>query len=96
MLSNLLHTSLFFPKILSNPLLTAVAHPKHALIIPLLLLHHLSISAGPTDLIQRNDYWLPDNLVPVNYNLSLMVNMQSCKMSQIWQICLCKSIGKLG
>ena len=43
--------------------------------IPLLMLHQLSVSAGSADLIKRNDYWLPDNVVPVNYNISLLVNM---------------------
>ena len=68
-----LHTSLLFPLILSsNPLLSG-AQPKHAL-VPLLF-HQLSVSVGPADLIQRNDYWLPDNVEPVNYNLRLLVNM---------------------
>ena len=69
-----LHNCLLFPLILSlNPLLLTVAQPKQAL-IPLLL-HQLSVSAGPEDSIQRNDYWLPDDVVPVNYNLRLLVNM---------------------
>ena len=72
--SNILHTSLVFPIILTNHLPT-VARLHHALMIPLVL-HQLSVSAGPADLIQRNDYWLPDNVVPVNYNLRLMVNME--------------------
>ena len=69
-----LHKCLLFPLILSfNPLLLTVAQPKQAL-IPLLL-HQLSVSAGPEDHIERNDYWLPDDVVPVNYNLRLLVNM---------------------
>ena len=69
-----LHKCLLFPLILSfNTLLLTVAQPKQAL-IPLLL-HQLSVSAGPEDHIERNDYWLPDDVVPVNYNLRLLVNM---------------------
>ena len=49
------------------------AHLQHAL-IPLVL-HQLSVSADPANLIKRNDYWLPDNVVPINYNISLLVNM---------------------
>ena len=68
----LLHICLFLP--FSSPLLTG-AHLHHAL-IPLVL-HQLPVAAAdPADLIQRNDYWLPDDVVPVNYNLSLLVNMK--------------------
>ena len=70
-----LHTSLLFPLILSsNPLLLGGVQPKHALV--LLVLHQLSVSAGPADLIQRNDFWLPDDVVPVKYNLRLLVDME--------------------
>ena len=42
-----------------------------------LLCQFYSLSdGGPTDAIPRNDYWLPDNLVPTTYNLSLLVNME--------------------
>ena len=72
---SILHPGLFLP--FSNPLPTAAGHPEHAL---LLLLLQLSVSAaaagGPANLIQRNDFWLPDDVVPVNYNLSLLVNME--------------------
>ena len=43
------------------------------------MLHQVSeVSAAgqQADLIKRNDYWLPDNVVPVNYNISLLVNME--------------------
>ena len=42
-----------------------------------LLCQFYSLSdGGPADAIPRNDYWLPDNLVPTTYNLSLLVNME--------------------
>ena len=42
-----------------------------------LLCQFYSLSdSGPADAIPRNDYWLPDNLVPTTYNLSLLVNME--------------------
>ena len=42
-----------------------------------LLCQFYSLSdGGPADAILRNDYWLPDNLVPTTYNLSLLVNME--------------------
>ena len=70
---------LLFPFLLSNPSPTQVqAHLQHAL-IPLLVLHQLSVSAGSADLIKRNDYWLPDNVVPINYNISLLVNMKELR-----------------
>ena len=65
---------LLYPFILSSRLLTVGNYPKHALIS--LLLHQLSVLTGPADLIQRNDYWLPDDVVPVNYNLRLLVDME--------------------
>ena len=69
---------LIFPFLLSNPSQPqAQAHLQHAL-IPLVL-HQLSVSAGSADLIKRNDYWLPDNVVPVNYNISLLVNMKELR-----------------
>ena len=72
-MASIIHTALFLPFLISNPALTK-GHLYQAL-IPLVL-HHLSVSAGPADLIQQNDYWLPDDLVPVNYNLTLLVNME--------------------
>ena len=70
-----LHTSLLFPLILSsNPLPLGGVQPKHALVT--LVLHQLSVSADPADLIQRNDFWLPDDVVPVKYNLRLLVDME--------------------
>ena len=42
-----------------------------------LLCQFYSLSdSGPADAIPINDYWLPDNLVPTTYNLSLLVNME--------------------
>ena len=73
MLSSILYIVLLFTPFLLSNLPRTLAHPQHAL-IPLVLLHQVS-AAGQADLIKRNDYWLPDNVVPVNYNISLLVNM---------------------
>ena len=77
-MSSYLHSSLLFLLSIIDPLLLAVSHiSKHAL-VSFLLLQHLSVSAVDpvADLIQRNDYWLPDDVEPVNYNLSLLVDME--------------------
>ena len=74
MLSSILYIALLFPPFLLSNLPTTLAHPQCSL-IPLVLLHQVSAS-GQADLIKRNDYWLPDNVVPVNYNISLLVNME--------------------
>ena len=50
---------------------------KTAFLSLFLLCQFYSLSdGGPADAIPRNDYWLPDNLVPTTYNLSLLVNME--------------------
>ena len=75
-MSSNLHSSLLFLLILST--INTVAHiSKHAL-VSFFLIQQLSVSAVDpvADLIQRNDYWLPDDVEPVNYNLSLLVNME--------------------
>ena len=76
MLSSILPIRLLLPSLLLLNPPPNLAQPHHAL-IPLLVVHQLSVSAaGGADLVKRNDYWLPDNVVPVNYNISLLVNME--------------------
>ena len=76
MLISILPISLLLPSLLLLNPPPNLAQPHHAL-IPLLVVHQLSVSAaGGADLVKQNDYWLPDNVVPVNYNISLLVNME--------------------
>ena len=81
-----IHCQLFGKALEARPVMLGILHiglvlpstggPLHHALIPFLLHLQWVSAVGPADLLQRNDYWLPDDVVPVNYNLSLLVNMK--------------------